>query len=166
MEEQAIRRKERLDRGIKVRSDTVYAVASWREILFLLAPRAGMIVVLLIAPLLVPSLYWQRVICIMGVYALLAVGFDFLGWTETRSCICDGTGRSVAVLILPLSASSVSTLNFSPCSLITLFERVPMPEISTSTVSPGLSCPTPEGVPVAITSPTSRVMMRDINLTR
>ncbi len=78
MTEQVIRRKERLDRGIKVRSDTVYAVSSWREILFLLAPRAGLIFVLLIAPLAVPSLYWQRVICIMGVYALLAVGFDFL----------------------------------------------------------------------------------------
>lgn len=78
MAEQAIRRKERLDRGIKVRSDTVYAVASWREILFLLAPRAGLILILLIAPLAVPSLYWQRVICIMGVYALLAIGFDFL----------------------------------------------------------------------------------------
>jgi|SRR5271157_2153149 len=78
MTEEVIRRKERLDRGIKVRSDTVYAVSSWREILFLLAPRAGLIFVLLIAPLAVPSLYWQRVICIMGVYALLAVGFDFL----------------------------------------------------------------------------------------
>jgi len=78
MTEEVIRRKERLDRGIKVRSDTVYAVSSWREILFLLAPRAGLIFALLIAPLAVPSLYWQRVICIMGVYALLAVGFDFL----------------------------------------------------------------------------------------
>lgn len=78
MAEQVIRRKERLDRGIKVRSDTVYAVSSWREILFLLAPRAGLIVILLIAPLVVPGLYWQRVICIMGVYALLAIGFDFL----------------------------------------------------------------------------------------
>jgi branched-chain amino acid transport system permease protein len=78
MTEQVIRRKERLDRGIKVRTDTVYAVSSWREILFLLAPRAGLIIILLIAPFIVPSLYWQRVICIMGVYALLAVGFDFL----------------------------------------------------------------------------------------
>jgi branched-chain amino acid transport system permease protein len=78
MAEQVIRRKERLDRGIKVRSDTVYAVSSWKEIFFLLAPRAGLIIVLLIAPLVVPSLYWQRVICIMGVYALLAIGFDFL----------------------------------------------------------------------------------------
>jgi len=56
MTEQVIRRKERLDRGIKVRSDTVYAVSSWKEIFFLLTPRAGLIIVLLIAPLVVPSL--------------------------------------------------------------------------------------------------------------
>ena len=66
MAQEATLRKERLDRGIKVRSDTVYAV-SWKEILFLLAPRAGLIVALVVAPLAVPSLYWQRVICIMGV---------------------------------------------------------------------------------------------------
>jgi branched-chain amino acid transport system permease protein len=78
MTEDVTRRKERLDRGVKVRSDTVYAVSSWKEMLFLLAPRATLIIVLLLAPLLVPSLYWQRVICIMGVYALLAIGFDFL----------------------------------------------------------------------------------------
>ena len=75
---QVIRRKERLDRGIKVRSDTVYAVSSWKEIFFLLAPRAGLILALVVGPVVVPSLYWQRVICIMGVYALLAIGFDFL----------------------------------------------------------------------------------------
>jgi branched-chain amino acid transport system permease protein len=78
MAEEVTRRKERLDRGIKVRSDTVYAVSSWKEIFFLLTPRAGLIIALAVAPLLVPSLYWQRVICIMGVYALLAIGFDFL----------------------------------------------------------------------------------------
>jgi branched-chain amino acid transport system permease protein len=78
MTEEVTRRKERLDRGIKVRSDTVYAVASWKEIFFLLTPRAGLIIALAVAPLVVPSLYWQRVICIMGVYALLAIGFDFL----------------------------------------------------------------------------------------
>ncbi|MGA3174024.1 MAG: branched-chain amino acid ABC transporter permease [Syntrophorhabdales bacterium] len=78
MTEEVTRRKERIDRGIKVRSDTVYAVSSWKEIFFLLAPRAGLIIALAVAPFVVPSLYWQRVICIMGVYALLAIGFDFL----------------------------------------------------------------------------------------
>ena len=87
MAEDAIRRKERLDRGVKVRSDTVYAVSSWKEILFLLTPRAALIIVLLLAPLFVPSLYWQRVICIMGVYALLAVGFDFLAHFVGLVCL-------------------------------------------------------------------------------
>jgi branched-chain amino acid transport system permease protein len=87
MAEDVIRRKERLDRGVKVRSDTVYAVSSWKEMLFLLAPRAALIIVLLLAPLLVPSLYWQRVICIMGVYALLAVGFDFLAHFVGLVCL-------------------------------------------------------------------------------
>jgi len=78
MAEEAIRRKERLDRGVKVRTDTVYAVSSWKEMLFLLAPRAALVIGLLCAPLIAPNLYWQRVICIFGVFALLAIGFDFL----------------------------------------------------------------------------------------
>ncbi len=78
MAEEAIRRKERLDRGVKVRADTVYAVSSWKEMLFLLAPRAALVIGLLCAPLIAPNLYWQRVICIFGVSALLAIGFDFL----------------------------------------------------------------------------------------
>ena len=36
-------------------SDTVYAVSSWKEILFLLAPRAGLFIALAIAPLVVPG---------------------------------------------------------------------------------------------------------------
>jgi len=63
---------------VKVRADTVYAVSSWKEMLFLLAPRAALVIGLLCAPLIAPNLYWQRVICIFGVFALLAIGFDFL----------------------------------------------------------------------------------------
>ena len=72
------RRKERLDRGIKARAEGLYAVSSWREVSYLLAPRAGLIIALLIAPLVVPGLYWQRVLGLAGVYALLALSFDFL----------------------------------------------------------------------------------------
>jgi len=78
MAEEAIRRRERLDRGVKVRADTVYAISSWKEMLFLLAPRAALVIGLFLAPLIAPNLYWQRVICIFGVFALLAIGFDFL----------------------------------------------------------------------------------------
>ncbi len=43
----------------------------------------------------------------------------------------------------------------------TRFDSLPMPSIDTTTSSPGLSGPTPSGVPVAIRSPGSSVMMRD-----
>ena len=41
--------------------------------------------------------------------------------------------------------------------------NVPMPSISTLTVSPSTIGPTPAGVPVRITSPGSNVMMSDMN---
>jgi branched-chain amino acid transport system permease protein len=71
-------RKERLDRGIKVRTEGIFALSSWREITYLVAPRLALILGLLLAPLLVPSPYWQRVLCIAAVYGLLALSFDFL----------------------------------------------------------------------------------------
>ena len=76
--ESTARRKERLDRGIKVRTSGIYSVSSLREIAYLVVPRAVLILGLLILPLVLPNRYWQRVICRTGVIALLALGFDFL----------------------------------------------------------------------------------------
>lgn len=70
-------RKERLDRGVKVRSDTIYAVSGPREMLYLAGPGLFMILLLLLLPLVVPP-YWQRVLAITGVYAILSIGFGFL----------------------------------------------------------------------------------------
>lgn len=70
-------RKERLDRGVKVRSDTLYALSSMKEILFLIGPGLVLIFLLLVLPLVV-SPYWQRVMAITGVYALLSISFGFL----------------------------------------------------------------------------------------
>ncbi len=81
------RRKERLDRGIKARTEGLYAIASWREITYLLAPRASLIIGLLILPLVLPGLYWQRVLALAGVYALLALSFDFLAHRVGLVCI-------------------------------------------------------------------------------
>lgn len=73
------RRKERLDRGIKVRTDGVYAISSWVEISYLVIPRLIFIVGLLCLPvILIPFPYWQKVVSIICIYALLAIGFDFL----------------------------------------------------------------------------------------
>ncbi len=72
------RRKERLDRGIKVRTDGLYALMSWRELSYLTLPRLMLIFGMLILPLVMPSMYWQRVISIVCIYALLAISFDLL----------------------------------------------------------------------------------------
>jgi branched-chain amino acid transport system permease protein len=74
-----IRRKERIDRGIKVRTGGIYAISSKREVLYLLGPRLLLIVGLLLLPLVLElAPYWKRVVNIMCVYALLALAFDFL----------------------------------------------------------------------------------------
>lgn len=72
------KRRERLDRGIKVRAESIYALASLREMAYLLAPRLILILGLLLSPLLIRNLYWQRVLGISASYALLALSFDFL----------------------------------------------------------------------------------------
>ncbi len=89
------RRKERLDRGIKARTEGLYAISSWREITYLFAPRAALVLGLLVAPLLVPSLYWQRVLGLAGVYALLAISFDFLA--ERVGLVCIGGAFMIGV---------------------------------------------------------------------
>ena len=71
-------RKERLDRGIKVRSDGLYALMGWQELTYLTLPRLVLILGLLALPLIMPSMYWNRVITIVCIYALLALSFDFL----------------------------------------------------------------------------------------
>jgi len=89
------RRKERLDRGIKARTEGLYAISSWREVGYLLAPRAGLIIGLLILPLILPGLYWQRVLGLAGVYALLAISFDFLA--ERVGLVCIGGAFMIGV---------------------------------------------------------------------
>ena len=71
-------RKERIDRGIKIRTDSIYAMMSYRELSYLALPRLILIAGMLIIPLVVPSMYWQRVFTISCIYALLAISFDFL----------------------------------------------------------------------------------------
>ena len=81
------RRKERLDRGIKVRTDGIYAIMSLRELSYLTMPRLVLIVGLLILPLVMPSMYWQRVISIVCIYSLLALSFDFLAHFVGLVCL-------------------------------------------------------------------------------
>ena len=127
------RRKERLDRGIKVRTDGLYALMSWRELSYLTLPRMVLIVGMIILPLVMPSMYWQRVISIVCIYALLALSFDFLahfvGLVSLGGAFFVGTGGYLAailntslslppVLTIPLSTilgATICTVLLLPC---------------------------------------------------
>jgi branched-chain amino acid transport system permease protein len=97
------RRRERIDRGIKVRSDGLYALMSWRELAYLAAPRAALIGGMLLLPLVMPGMYWQRVVSIVCIYALLALGFDFLahyvGLVSLGGAFFVGTGSYISALV-------------------------------------------------------------------
>jgi branched-chain amino acid transport system permease protein len=97
------RRKERLDRGIKVRTGGLYAIMSLRELFYLTLPRLVLIVGILILPLVMPSMYWQRVISIVCIYSLLALSFDFLahfvGLVSLGGAFFIGTGGYLAAIL-------------------------------------------------------------------
>jgi branched-chain amino acid transport system permease protein len=127
------RRKERLDRGIKVRTEGVYALMSWRELSYLTLPRLVLILGLLILPLVVPSMYWQRVVSIVCIYTLLALSFDFLahfvGLVSLGGAFFIGVGSYIAAILntsyglppsvtIPVAAllgAAVCTLLLLPC---------------------------------------------------
>jgi len=60
-----------------VRTEGLYALSSWAEMAYLLMPRTILILGLLLLPLIL-DMYWQRVLCAAGIYAILALAFDFL----------------------------------------------------------------------------------------
>jgi branched-chain amino acid transport system permease protein len=93
-------RKERLDRGIKARCEDIFALSSYKEILYLLFPRALPVVVLLILPLLqgVIGLYWEKVLMITCMIALLALSWDLMasvGLISLGQALFFGTGAYI-----------------------------------------------------------------------
>jgi branched-chain amino acid transport system permease protein len=126
-------RRERLDRGIKVRSDGLYALMSWRELSYLTLPRLVLIVGILIAPLVMPSMYWQRVISIVCIYALLSLSFDllahFVGLVSLGGAFFIGVGGYTTAILntklglpplvsIPLATvigATICTLFLLPC---------------------------------------------------
>jgi len=92
------RRKERIDRAIKARSGDIFALCSWREMLYLAAPRLLPIVGLLVLSVAL-SVYWQRVLLSVSVFALLAISWDILAQTGMISlgqALFFGTGAYLA----------------------------------------------------------------------
>ncbi|MGB5420925.1 MAG: branched-chain amino acid ABC transporter permease [Desulfobacterales bacterium] len=74
------KRRERIDRGINVRSGDVFALCSWREMLYLAGPRVLPVVAILLLPLAL-GIYWQKVLLSVAVFALLAISWDLLAQT-------------------------------------------------------------------------------------
>jgi branched-chain amino acid transport system permease protein len=74
------KRKERIDRGIKVRSSDIFALMSWREMLYRAAPRVLPVLACLVLPLVL-GVYWQKVLLSVAVFALLAISWDILAQT-------------------------------------------------------------------------------------
>jgi branched-chain amino acid transport system permease protein len=70
-------RKERIARGIKARSDDIYALTSHKEMWYLLFPRLVPIVGIAIAAFFLP-IYWKKVVLSTCTFAMLAVSWDFL----------------------------------------------------------------------------------------
>jgi len=96
-------RKERIDRGIKVRTDGIYALMSLRELAYLSVPRLLLIVGMLLLPFIMPGMYWQRVISIVCIYGLLALSFDFLahyvGLVSLGGAFYIGVGGYIAAIL-------------------------------------------------------------------
>ncbi len=124
------KRKERIDRGIKARSSDIFALCSWREMLYLAAPRLLPIVGLLVLSVGL-GVYWQKVLLSVAVFALLAISWDFLsqsGMVSLGQALFFGMGAYIAgalnhawgwspLITLPVAAVAgglVSTLLLLP----------------------------------------------------
>ena len=89
------RRKERIDRGIKVHGESIYALASPAEIAYVVAPRMLLVVGLLALPLVLsPWPYWSRIALTAGLVALL--GMRSTSWPTTSGSSASGARSSTA----------------------------------------------------------------------
>ena len=114
-----------------MRTEGVYAVSSWREAAYLVMPRAGLIVGLLVLPLAVTNPYWHRVMTVVCVYSLLGISFDFLahfvGLVSLGGALSIGVGGYISAIantvlgLPPLVSISLGTvLGGGLCTLMLL----------------------------------------------
>lgn len=130
------RRKERLDRGIKIRADGIYALMSLRELSYLTVPRLVLIVGMLVLPLVLPGMYWQRVASIVCIYALLALSFDFLahlvGLVSLGGAFFIGVGGYITAIlntsfgVPPLLSIPIATLAGAVICTLLLLPCLPL----------------------------------------
>jgi len=123
------RRRERIDRPSKVLSEDLYALASFRTLLYLALPRVLPAATLVGLALFVPNPYLQRVLSIAATYALLALSWDFLasttGLVSLGQALFFGVGAYAAAVlntqlgITPfISVVAAALLGGALCSLL------------------------------------------------
>jgi branched-chain amino acid transport system permease protein len=97
------RRRERIDRPIKVLTEDIYALNSIWNMLYVAAPRVLPALLVLSIPLLSPSPYVERVLIITAIYGLLALSWDFIalstGLVSLGQALFFGIGAYLAGLI-------------------------------------------------------------------
>lgn len=123
------RRKERIDRGIKARSDDVFALTSYREMLYVAVPPLLPVIGLLVLPMVLP-LYWQKVLIATSIFALLAMSWDFLASVGMVSlgqalffgvgAYCSGSLDHYAGLPLWLTIPLATVLGGAICTVVLL----------------------------------------------
>ena len=123
------KRRERIDRGIKARSEDVFALSSWREMLYLAGPRLLPAAAFLLLPLFL-GVYWQKVMISVAVFALLAISWDMLAQTGMISlgqALFFGMGAYVSGILnfyfgMPpwLTIPAATVLGGTICTLILL----------------------------------------------
>jgi branched-chain amino acid transport system permease protein len=123
------RRKERIDRGIKARSDDVFALTSYREMLYVALPPAIPVIGLLVLPLVLPG-YWQKVFISTCMFALLAMSWDFLvsvGMVSLGQALFFGVGAYLAGILdryagfpIWLTIPAATVLGAGLCTIILL----------------------------------------------
>lgn len=109
---------------------------SWRELAYLIMPRALLIIGLLLLPVVLPGLYWPRVITITCIYALLALSFDFLAHYVGLVCLGGaffvGIGGYIAAILntsfglSPLVTVPLATLIGACVCTLLLFPCLPL----------------------------------------
>jgi len=124
----------RLDRGIKVRTDDIYALMGWREIMYLIGPRIiPLIIIVLLMPLVYPNMYLIRTVELAVVYALLSISWEFLseyvGLVSLGHAYIIGVGAYLAaalnvyygipifitIPVATVGGAAIVALSFLPC---------------------------------------------------
>ncbi len=112
------RRLERIDRPIKALTEDIYALSSMGNMLYVALPRLLPTLLVLLLPLLAPSAYFERVITLTALYALLALSWDFIafstGLVSLGQALFFGMGAYLAGLLnLHLGLPPALTLVFA-----------------------------------------------------